>query len=88
MKAQEILDQILGILHTVKEDKDKLQKILEFLENPDLVPVPGLCVICRKHRMDDWEENLLCLMTTTTRWTAMILSAALMKKSKIVCLIS
>ncbi len=30
--------------------------------DPDSVPVPGLCVICRKHQIDDWEENLLCLM--------------------------
>ncbi|MDZ4204490.1 MAG: UPF0158 family protein [Bacteroidales bacterium] len=29
---------------------------------PESVPVPGLCVICSKHRVDDWEENLLCLM--------------------------
>lgn len=30
--------------------------------DPESVPVPGLCVICKKHRIDDWEENLLCLM--------------------------
>jgi len=30
--------------------------------DPASVPVPGLCVICRKHQIDDWEENLLCLM--------------------------
>lgn len=30
--------------------------------NPDSVPIPGLCVICRKYQIDDWDENLLCLM--------------------------
>jgi len=30
--------------------------------DPESVPVPGLCVICKKHQIDDWEENLLCLM--------------------------
>ncbi|MDP2888366.1 MAG: UPF0158 family protein [Bacteroidota bacterium] len=30
--------------------------------DPDSVPVPGLCFICRKHQIDDWDENLLCLM--------------------------
>ncbi len=30
--------------------------------NPNEVPVPGLCVICKKYQMEDWEENLLCLM--------------------------
>lgn len=30
--------------------------------DPETVPVPGLCVICRKHHIDDWDENLLCLM--------------------------
>ena len=129
MNAQQLLNGILPILHSVKEDKEKLQKILDFLldeiyENPveeeperperyrelvksiaqsidcgmvcfinpetleveetnrnqyreeingfynddgtkidpDSVPVPGLCIICRKHQIDDWDENLLCLM--------------------------
>jgi len=30
--------------------------------DPELVPIPGLCVICKSHLADDWEENLLCLM--------------------------
>ena len=30
--------------------------------DPGSVPVPSLCVICKKHQADDWEENLLCLM--------------------------
>ena len=30
--------------------------------DPDSVPVHSLCVICKSHHIDDWEENLLCLM--------------------------
>jgi len=30
--------------------------------DPDSVPVPNLCVICKSHQEDDWEENMLCLM--------------------------
>lgn len=26
------------------------------------IPVPGLCVICKSRYVDDWDENLLCLM--------------------------
>ena len=31
--------------------------------NPDSVPVPGLCLICKRYDDTDPEENLLCLMT-------------------------
>jgi hypothetical protein len=30
--------------------------------DPESVPLHGLCVICKKHHIEDWEENLLCLM--------------------------
>jgi len=30
--------------------------------NPESVPVPGLCILCKSYQSDDWEENLLCLM--------------------------
>lgn len=26
------------------------------------IPVPPLCTICRSNQIDDWDENLLCLM--------------------------
>jgi hypothetical protein len=29
---------------------------------PDSVPIPGLCLICKKYLLEDWDENLLCLM--------------------------
>jgi hypothetical protein len=30
--------------------------------DPESLPVPGLCVICKKHQIDDWEENMLCTL--------------------------
>lgn len=30
--------------------------------NPESVPVPGLCIICKQYQSEDWEDNLLCLM--------------------------
>ncbi len=30
--------------------------------DPESVPVPNLCVICKSHLADDWEENMLCLL--------------------------
>jgi hypothetical protein len=30
--------------------------------DPESVPVPGLCIICRKYQSDDWEENMLCTL--------------------------
>jgi hypothetical protein len=31
--------------------------------DPDQVPVPSLCIICKQHLSDDEEENILCLLT-------------------------
>jgi len=31
--------------------------------NPEEVPLPNLCVICKSHISEDQKENLLCLMT-------------------------
>jgi len=30
--------------------------------DPESVPVPNLCVICKSHLAEDWEENMLCLL--------------------------
>jgi len=30
--------------------------------DPDTVPVPGLCIICKKYMVGNPEENFLCLM--------------------------
>lgn len=30
--------------------------------DPKSVPIPGLCIICRKYQIDDWEENMLCTL--------------------------
>lgn len=91
MRTDELLNQIIPILHSVKDNEQKLQRILDFLlsdiceESNDeneiyheeingfynddgtkvdiaSVPVPGLCVICKSYQIEDWEENLLCLM--------------------------
>lgn len=29
---------------------------------PESVPIPSLCLICKSYDAEDWEENLLCLM--------------------------
>lgn len=28
--------------------------------NLNLIPVPSLCIACKSHDEDDWEENVLC----------------------------
>lgn len=30
--------------------------------NPESIPVPGLCIVCKQYGKDDWDENLLCQM--------------------------
>lgn len=30
--------------------------------DPHSIPIPSLCIICKKYQDDDWEENLLCQM--------------------------
>ena len=30
--------------------------------DPESVPIPGLCIICKKYQSDDWEENMLCTL--------------------------
>ena len=30
--------------------------------NLDAVPIPGLCIICKKYQLDDWDENILCTL--------------------------
>lgn len=31
--------------------------------NPDLIPKPGLCLLCKFNNVDDAEENILCNLT-------------------------
>ena len=33
--------------------------------NPHSIPIPGLCLICKKYHEEDWEENILCSLN---RW--------------------
>lgn len=30
--------------------------------NEELIPLANLCIICKKHEIDDFMENLLCKM--------------------------
>lgn len=52
-----------------KEDSDDYsEEINGFYDDdgnkidPDSVPVPNLCIICKSHQVEDWDKNLLCLM--------------------------
>lgn len=47
----EIQDEFTGIYN---DDGTKI--------DPQSIPVPGLCIVCKKHQSEDWEENLFCLM--------------------------
>lgn len=31
--------------------------------NPELIPTPGLCLICKLNDIEDDEENILCNLT-------------------------
>ncbi|MCD4678962.1 MAG: hypothetical protein K8S00_01115 [Bacteroidales bacterium] len=31
--------------------------------NPDLIPVPGMCLVCKKWDNGDSEEEMLCKLT-------------------------
>ena len=30
--------------------------------NPNLLPVPGLCITCKSYDTPDWDENVLCTL--------------------------
>lgn len=63
MNAQQLLNEILPILHSVKEDKEKLQKILDFLlEEIDEEPEENEPEIPEKFRklVHDVAENIDC----------------------------
>lgn len=83
--TDKLLLEIFDFVHDIKDDGEKLVRLLDFLKNGGLdeepffleggiydddgtkvdessIPVPNLCVICKKHLLDDWEENLLCKM--------------------------
>lgn len=61
--VQDLIDLELG-----NEPELDFEEINGFFDDdgnkidPDSVPVHSLCVICKSHHTDDWEENLLCLM--------------------------
>jgi hypothetical protein len=61
------LDDIFG-----KSDDEDYDPALDFVGgffnddgtriDPESIPVPGLCIICKKHQYTDPEENFLCMM--------------------------
>ena len=50
-EEEEYVEDISGLYD---DDGNKIE--------PDSIPVPGLCIICKHHDSDFWEDNLLCLM--------------------------
>jgi len=63
MNAQQLLNELLPILHSVKEDEEKLQKILDFLlKEIYAVPVENEPEIPEKFRklVHDVAENIDC----------------------------
>jgi len=46
-----------------KQEPDGLFEDDGTIVNPKAVPIPSLCILCRKYKTHDHEENLLCLMT-------------------------
>jgi hypothetical protein len=48
---------------TAKEETDGFFEDDGTIVNPEAVPIPSLCILCRKYKTHDHEENLLCLMT-------------------------
>jgi hypothetical protein len=66
MKADSLLGQIRGILRLVKDDKEKLQKILDFLENEIYEEPEDTVVIPEKYKntVARIAENMDCGLTS------------------------
>jgi hypothetical protein len=61
-----VKEMLLSQLDEIKEDNiEEINGIYNddgTKVDPQTIPLPGLCIICKKYLTDDWEENLLCLM--------------------------
>jgi hypothetical protein len=71
MNANQLLDSILQILHTVKEDKAKLQKILDFLEDeiyeePDEIEIPEKYRKVVSEIAESIDAGLICFLNPET----------------------
>ena len=71
MKTQDLLNQILGILSTVKENHEKLQKILLFLEDeiyeePEEPEVPGKYIKVIPVIADSIDSGFVCFLNPDT----------------------
>ena len=69
-KKQWLENHIRGLLliDIEEEQKKYAKEINGFYDDdgnkidPESLPVPGLCIICKKHQIDDWDENVLCTL--------------------------
>jgi hypothetical protein len=58
----------LLLIEIEKEQEKYAEEINGFYDDngnkidPESLPVPGLCVICKKHLIEDWDENVLCTL--------------------------
>ena len=73
MNSQQLLDEILGILRTVKDDKAKLQKIREFMQNEilidvedDKIEIPEKFLSVIKTIVGNIDAGLICYLNTDT----------------------
>ncbi|MDD3321161.1 MAG: UPF0158 family protein [Paludibacter sp.] len=73
MNSQQLLDEILGILRTVKDDKAKLQKIREFMQNEilieiedDKIEIPAKFLSVIKTIVGNIYAGLICYLNTDT----------------------
>lgn len=73
MNSQQLLDEILGLLRTVKDDKAELQKILDFLQNEilieeedDEIEIPAKFQPFLKTIADNIDAGLVCYLNPDT----------------------
>lgn len=73
MNSQQLLDEILGILRTVKDDKAEMQKILDFLqaeilieEEDDDIEIPAKFQPIVKTIAENIEAGLVCFLNPDT----------------------
>ena len=71
MNPQQLLNEILPILHSVKDDKRKLEKIYRFLmdeiyEEPEETEIPEKCKSVVSETADDISAGLVCFINGDT----------------------
>lgn len=71
MKTKDLLNEILAVLHTVKEDKNKLEKIHNFLfeeiyEEPEQIKVPERYKEVLTQIAENIDSGLICFLNPET----------------------